>query len=76
MPHADRYLSLLLGLPYGFSDAHCDINIIPNPGFETTESTRFRRSVAVLAGKVVDRNQGVSSQSYSTALDLDQELDK
>ncbi|KAL9091634.1 MAG: hypothetical protein Q9165_004710 [Trypethelium subeluteriae] len=72
---ADRYLSLVLGLPHGLSDSHCEVNLDPNPGCEITVSTRFRRKAAVLAGKVVDRNQGVQNQSYSAALDLDQELD-
>ncbi|KAI9686646.1 MAG: hypothetical protein M1822_003657 [Bathelium mastoideum] len=72
---SDRYLSLLLGLPYTLIDAHCDTNQNLSPGDSITNATRFRRSISVLAGKVVDRNQGVSGQSYSTALDLDQELD-
>ncbi|KAL9078695.1 MAG: hypothetical protein Q9157_002381 [Trypethelium eluteriae] len=57
------------------ADSHCEVNVNPNPGCNITASTRFRRKAAVLAGKVVDRNQGVQSQSYSAALDLDQELD-
>ncbi|KAI9695774.1 MAG: hypothetical protein M1820_008446 [Bogoriella megaspora] len=72
---ADRYLSMLLGLPHGFVDSHCEINLDPHPDCIITPATKFRRISATLAGKVVDRNQGVSSQSYSTALDLDQELD-
>ena len=67
---------MLLGLPHGISDAHCEMNIDPNPDLNVTVSTKFRRRAAVLAGKVVDRNQGGCNQSYSTALDLDQDLDE
>jgi hypothetical protein len=69
-------MSMLLGLPHGLVDAHCDINLVPHADIRLTPTTKFRRVAAVLAGRVVDRNQGVSNQSYSTALDLDQELDE
>ncbi|KAK7606993.1 hypothetical protein BKA81DRAFT_408717 [Phyllosticta paracitricarpa] len=71
---SDRFLSLLLGLPYGISDAHCDLSIVPSDseGEDLKESTG---KLAVLAGKVIDRTQGVGDLSFASALELDDELD-
>ncbi|ENI05879.1 hypothetical protein COCC4DRAFT_22906 [Bipolaris maydis ATCC 48331] len=73
--HGDRFLSLLLGLPYGINDAHCDLTM-----FDMGESKYMHPMVCMvrlsqLAGKVIDRNQGVAEQSFAWALQLDQELD-
>ncbi|KAI2482891.1 Brassinin detoxification factor 1 [Pyrenophora tritici-repentis] len=73
--HGDRFLSLLLGLPYGISDAHCDLTMP-----ELSEAPYIHPMVAMtklsqLAGKVIDRNQGVAEQSFAWALQLDQELE-
>ncbi|CAG5175726.1 uncharacterized protein ALTATR162_LOCUS8185 [Alternaria atra] len=75
MYHGDRFLSLLLGLPYGISDAHCDLTM-PDIG----DGTYLHPLVGItklsqLAGRVIDRNQGVAEQSFAWALQLDQELE-
>jgi len=73
--HGDRFLSLLLGLPYGISDSHCDLSMP-----ELSEGPYLHPMVAItklsqLAGRVIDRNQGVAEQSFAWALQLDQELE-
>jgi hypothetical protein len=72
--HGDRFLSLLLGLPYGISDSHCDLKM-PDFGGEYLHPLAFINNVAKLAGRVIDRNQGVAEQSFAWALQLDQELE-
>ncbi|KAF2474574.1 uncharacterized protein BDR25DRAFT_331997 [Lindgomyces ingoldianus] len=72
--HGDRFLSLLLGLPYGISDTHCDLTL-PEMGGEFMAPLIFMNKVSILAGKVIDRNQGVAEQSFAWALQLDQELE-
>ncbi|ORY11218.1 hypothetical protein BCR34DRAFT_484560 [Clohesyomyces aquaticus] len=72
--HGDRFISLLLGLPYGISDTHCDLSL-PDMGGEYMAPLIFMNKVAILAGKVIDRNQGVAEQSFAWALQLDQELE-
>ncbi|KAF2185139.1 hypothetical protein K469DRAFT_578030 [Zopfia rhizophila CBS 207.26] len=72
--HGDRFLSLLLGLPYGVSDAHCDLTL-PESGGEYMSPLVFMNKVSILAGKVIDRNQGIAEQSFAWALQLDQELE-
>ncbi|KAJ4380264.1 hypothetical protein N0V86_004574 [Didymella sp. IMI 355093] len=72
--HGDRFLSLLLGLPYGISDSHCDLTM-PSFDGEYMHPLIFITNVSKLAGRVIDRNQGVAEQSFAWALQLDQELE-
>ncbi|KAF1914879.1 hypothetical protein BDU57DRAFT_520079 [Ampelomyces quisqualis] len=73
--HGDRFLSLLLGLPYGISDAHCDLSMPDMGTGEYIHPIIAITKVSQLAGRVIDRNQGVVEQSFAWALQLDQELE-
>ena len=57
----DRYMSLLLGLPYGVSDSH--VNVIEPQRAE--DDYLFRLSGVI--GHIVDRNQTLSSNNTLTA---------
>lgn len=73
--HGDRFVSLLLGLPYGVSDSHCDLtspNIDSGPYMSPLN---FVNKISIIAGKVIDRNQGVGEQSFALALELDQDME-
>lgn len=73
--HGDRFLSLLLGLPYGISDTHCDLTLPEIPNGPFMAPLIFMNKLSMLAGKVIDRNQGIAEQSFAWALQLDQELE-
>jgi len=75
MYHGDRFLSLLLGLPYGISDAHCDLTMTEPSEGPYSHPMIVMTKLSQLAGKVIDRNQGVAEQSFAWALQLDQELE-
>lgn len=71
---ADRLTSLMLGMPYGIPDTHCNLS-----HFQTNDPALmgfmvFFTKISYFAGKVIDRSQGMSEASYSSALDLEQEL--
>ncbi|KAF2134206.1 hypothetical protein P153DRAFT_107119 [Dothidotthia symphoricarpi CBS 119687] len=72
--HGDRFLSLLLGLPYGINDALCDLTV-PAFGGDYMHPLSFITALSQLTGKVIDRNQGLAEQSFAWALQLDQELE-
>lgn len=74
--HVDRFLCLLLGLPYGVSDSHCDLTLagVAESG-PYMSPLNFANKISMVAGKVIDRNQGIGKQSFAFALDLDQELE-
>ncbi|KAF1845758.1 uncharacterized protein K460DRAFT_377112 [Cucurbitaria berberidis CBS 394.84] len=73
--HGDRFLSLLLGLPYGISDAHCDLTMPELGDGEYIHPLTAMTKLSQLAGRVIDRNQSVAEQSFAWALQLDQELE-
>jgi hypothetical protein len=73
--HGDRFLSLLLGLPYGISDSHCDLTMPDMGTSEYIHPLNAITKVSQLAGRVIDRNQGIAEQSFAWALQLDQELE-
>ncbi|KAF1987789.1 hypothetical protein K402DRAFT_403455 [Aulographum hederae CBS 113979] len=66
---ADRFASLMLGMPYGIGEAHCSLE------FGTDAWYCFFVKVGILAGRVIDRTQNPQEQSFSSALDLDQEIE-
>ncbi|KAF1945459.1 hypothetical protein EJ02DRAFT_44676 [Clathrospora elynae] len=73
--HGDRFLSLLLGLPYGISDSHCDLTMPEIGDSQYIHPLIVIIKLSQLAGRVIDRNQGVAEQSFAWALQLDQELE-
>lgn len=75
MYHGDRFLSLLLGLPYGISDSHCDLTMPDIGDGRYIHPLIGINKLSQLAGRVIDRNQGVAEQSFAWALQLDQELE-
>lgn len=73
--HGDRFLSLLLGLPYAISDAHCDLTMPDLGEARYLHPMNAITKLSQLAGRVIDRNQGIAEQSFAWALQLDQELE-
>ncbi|KFY99421.1 hypothetical protein V498_00774 [Pseudogymnoascus sp. VKM F-4517 (FW-2822)] len=66
--HGDRFASMLLGLPHGFSDAYYgDVDV-------TSEHTFILRC-AVIAGKTIDRNIAPTKPSFAKTMLLDEQLD-
>jgi hypothetical protein len=74
--HGDRFTSMLLGLPYGFNDAH--FGAITETLAYTSGSTnhRFILRCVLCAGKVVDRNIAPGPPSFAKAMELDEEMEK
>ena len=75
MYHGDRFTSMLLGLPYGFNDAHYG----PTMDMMAEESgpwqQRFILRCAFIVGKVIDRNIMPGKPSFAGAIDLDEQMD-
>ena len=75
----DRYMSLMLGLPYALSDAQCDIDRMitecdyePFPYF----SARHLIYTSKLTGKLIDRSQNPELATLDSTLRCDQELEE
>ena len=76
----DRFMSLVLGLPYSVPDAFCTPYMnsnnnpvsIPKP---YNDADGYIQHSLQLIGRLVDRNQSVTPMAYSATLSLDQQLD-
>jgi hypothetical protein len=77
----DRFMSLILGLPYSVPDAFCLPYIttsaspspnVPQPG---NDGEAYMKKMVAIASRLVDRNQSVIPLAYSATLSLDQQLD-
>lgn len=72
----DRFMSLVLGLPYCVPDAFAKpyMNNI-NGGTKVNDAENYIEHMLELVGRLVDRNQSVTPMAYSATLSLDQQLD-
>lgn len=73
---ADRLTSLMLGMPYGINDSHCNLEFMGQNVSTSIASNPmvFFSKIAYFSGKVIDRTQGLQEATYASALDLEQEL--
>jgi hypothetical protein len=74
----DRYLSLLLGLPYSVSESFVTPYITataPRPA-GVNEGEFYVGKMLPIVTKMIDRNQSVVPMGYSATLRLDQELEE
>ncbi|EXK87623.1 hypothetical protein FOQG_08962 [Fusarium oxysporum f. sp. raphani 54005] len=72
--HGDRFSSLLLGLPYGFNDAHLGPTVEPY-NVPTYPEQRFVLRCASIAGKIIDRNMMPGKPSSASSMLLDEQMD-
>ncbi|KAI9871643.1 MAG: hypothetical protein M1830_002658 [Pleopsidium flavum] len=71
----DRYMSLLLDLPYAVADGQNDLDTEIATGNGIMPAVVYRRKLSAIAGRVIDRNQASSPPSLSLTLDLVEKLD-
>ena len=74
----DRFLSLLLGLPYNIPDnfAAPYLTSAASSTFEANRGEAFILQMVHVVTKMVDRNQSVTPMAYSGTMRLDQELEE
>lgn len=72
--HGDRFTSLLLGLPYGFNDAHLEQFLTQADGRDANSwLAKFIHDCAVTAGEVIDSS--MARPSFAKAMLLDEKMD-
>ncbi|RFU33311.1 hypothetical protein B7463_g2980, partial [Scytalidium lignicola] len=71
---ADRYLGLLLGLPFGSSDnTFGPDETFDNPKIDKDEL--YNRNLSIIAGGVMERNQTEYTHAFATTQELDEKLE-
>lgn len=71
----DRYLSLLLGLPYSVPDNHIAFFDEDEEPCNDVEA-RYWRRLTVICGHIVDLTQASDPPTFAATCDLDQELEE
>ncbi|KAJ5795764.1 uncharacterized protein N7518_004304 [Penicillium psychrosexuale] len=71
---SDRFLSLILGLPYGISDQFFLPQMEQRLNSNLSAPEEYVLRIGIIAGHMVDRNQDPSKMTIAATLRLDQEL--
>lgn len=73
--HHERYLSLILGLPYATANSYDDLRNLEhdNTGFFSQETFSLR--LGIILGHIIDRNQSATNEGYPATVKIDQELE-
>ncbi|KOS40756.1 hypothetical protein ACN38_g8384 [Penicillium nordicum] len=74
MATSDRFLSLILGLPYGISDQLFLPQAQQRLNSNLSAPEQYVLRIGIIAGRMVDRNQDSSMMTLAATLKLDQEL--
>lgn len=70
----DRYLSLILGLPYSLSDQQCDIASMTEAMDMSTISSKAMYELSNLGGRLIERYQNPELVSLATTMTYDRQL--
>jgi hypothetical protein len=73
--YRDRYISMVLGLPYGIADS-----CLRGPGTGVLDqhkqnTTKFYVTISSIIGRIIDRNQKLSDDTLLPTLQIDQEFE-
>ncbi|KAJ9614990.1 hypothetical protein H2200_001064, partial [Cladophialophora chaetospira] len=71
----DRFLSVLLGLPYAISDNHFTVTLTQDPNQVGHASRSFAIQLAVLMGRVIDQVHSRNGSKLSEVMDIEDELE-
>lgn len=71
----DRYVSVLLGLPYGIGDEQSGLTIDNDKSHGYSDERMYMKSLAVITGHVIDRNRSSATLAFATTQTIDEKLE-
>lgn len=71
---ADRYIGLLLGLPYGIANKHCDLENDSVEALGVSREEIYKRKLAIIAGDINDRNRAPKISAFTATQEIDEKL--
>ena len=74
MFEADRSLAVILGLPYGIPNQHCDFADVEDEAI--TREEVFKRKLSIIAGDLIDRDQATKNPSFIATQEIDEKLER
>lgn len=72
---ADRFIAMLLGLPYGIANKHCDLEIDDVEAAGLSREEIYRRKLTIVAGDIIDRNHASKSSAFTATQEIDEKLE-
>lgn len=73
----DRYISLVLGLPYSVTEQFCTPYIPPiGAPYDMSDGEAYALRMTTIVAKIADRNQNPTNMPFSATLRIDQELEE
>lgn len=73
MFEADRFVAVILGLPYGIPTQHCDFADVEDEAISREEV--FKRKLSIIAGDIIDRDQATKQPSFIATQEIDEKLE-
>jgi hypothetical protein len=67
----DRFLSLLLGLPYAVHDSSVDLGLENESEGSSMTTQKFVLRCGSVAARIIDRNQAFNEPSLAVTVDID-----
>lgn len=74
MFEADRCMAMILGLPYGIPNQHCDFADVEDEAI--TREQVFKRKLSIIAGDIIDRDQATKQPSFIATQEIDEKLEQ
>lgn len=74
MFEADRCMAVILGLPYGIPNQHCDFADVEDEAI--TREEVFKRKLSIIAGDIIDRDQATKQPSFIATQEIDEKLER
>lgn len=74
MFEADRCMAVILGLPYGIPNQHCDFADVEDETISREEV--FKRKLSIIAGDIIDRDQATKQSSFIATQEIDEKLER
>lgn len=71
--HADRWLSLIVGLPYSVPDTLCNVKVLSIEDIGI--ATHHHRRLAILTGRVIDCVQALGTHDLSKVVSISEQID-
>lgn len=72
---ADRYIAMVLGLPYGIANKHCDLETDNIEALGVSREEVYMRKLAIIAGDIIDRNQASKTPAFTATQEIDEKLE-
>jgi hypothetical protein len=72
----ERYLSLILGLPYSAAENLYDLEACQKGGSKVPNGEYLLHRLGTIAGKIIDRDQRSTRPDFVTTIQIDQDLEE